>query len=83
MLSEGSQTQKATLCTIPLHEMNRRGKFIETGSSLVVAGRGASWKVTANGCEVSVDDENVLELDVMVVQHCEGPNACNSMLLKG
>ena len=30
-------------------------------------------EVPANGCEVSVDDENVLELDVMVVQHWEGP----------
>lgn len=40
-------------------------------------------EVPANGCEVSVDDENVLELDVMLAQHYEGRNARNSMLLKG
>lgn len=57
-----------------LHEMSRTDKSTERGSRLVVAGgwRKGKREWLFNGCRVSVwDDEIVLELVVMVTQHCE------------
>ena len=49
-------------------------KSIEIESRLIVArdwGKG-EWKKTANGYGVSIqNDEKVLEIVVMVTQHCE------------
>ena len=65
MLSEGSQTQKATYCMIPLigNDLNKK-----THRDRKISGclglQGGGWEVTANGGGGSFwGDENVLESD--------------------
>ena len=73
MLSVRSQLQKTTHCMIPFMycKMSRRGKSIETRSTLVVAWKGeAVGRGKSNeGYRVSLwGTENVLELIVAVVE---------------
>ena len=67
ILSERSQTQKATKCIILFIWNFQTGKFIETESRLMVAwdsGKGEEWEVTASGYGVSSwGDESILKLD--------------------
>ena len=57
LLSERSQSQNSTRFMVPLYEMSRIGKFIETESRLVVVwgcGEGRKgWEVIAKGHRVA------------------------------
>lgn len=46
VLSEGSQTQKATQCVTPFCKTSETGKPTETESGLVVAEEAGGWGVT-------------------------------------
>ena len=73
LLSEGSQTQNNTYYMIPLHEISRIVKSIETEDRLVVSrdwgGKGGSNCTVGKGVTL---DENVLEPgQEVLVKHCE------------
>ena len=63
---------------IPLYEIFRIGKFIETRKWLPGAGEvGSLWGVIANGFTgFFCSDENVLRLMVVMVAHTKKPLPC-------
>ena len=80
MLSERSQTQKATYYTIPFIWKSRIVKFIETKSGYQELRRGGKGELLFNGYRIPFwDDEKVLEMDSG--NDCKTVNVLNAIKL--